>query len=74
MFQGTYTSDFYRAVRNLLHDQITIQTSGTPPDDDEHRRARHALDLRWHELLSREQQYRSPCLSAAATSTVAAAR
>ena len=27
MFQGTYTSDFYRAVRNLLHDQIALQTA-----------------------------------------------
>src|SRR6202020_3119777 len=25
MFQGTYTSEFYRAVRNLLHDQVTLQ-------------------------------------------------
>ena len=24
MFQGTYTSDFYRTVRNLMHDQITL--------------------------------------------------
>ena len=23
MFHGTYTSEFYRAVRNLLHDQVT---------------------------------------------------
>ena len=28
MFHGTYTSDFYRAVRNLLHDQVTHP--GTP--------------------------------------------
>ncbi len=27
MFQGTYTSDFYRAVRNLLHDQISLQAA-----------------------------------------------
>ena len=35
MFQGTYTSDFYRAVRNLLHDQITLQIGrlGWLPDD-----------------------------------------
>jgi anaerobic magnesium-protoporphyrin IX monomethyl ester cyclase len=26
MFHGTYTSDFYRAVRNLLHDQISLQS------------------------------------------------
>jgi anaerobic magnesium-protoporphyrin IX monomethyl ester cyclase len=72
MFQGTYTSDFYRAIRNLLHDQITIQTSCTPANADEHGRARHALDERWRELLSREQQYRSACQ--AATSTIAVAR
>ncbi len=27
MFEGTYTSDFYRAVRNLLHDQVSLQTA-----------------------------------------------
>jgi anaerobic magnesium-protoporphyrin IX monomethyl ester cyclase len=75
MFQGTFTSDFYRAIRNLLHDQITIQTASTAADGDgQGRRARHALDLRWRELLSREQQYRSPCLPAVATSSVAVAR
>jgi anaerobic magnesium-protoporphyrin IX monomethyl ester cyclase len=74
MFQGTYTSDFYRAIRNLLHDQITIQTGGTPADRDKHGRARHALDLRWRELMSREQQYRSPCSPTAAATTAAAAR
>jgi anaerobic magnesium-protoporphyrin IX monomethyl ester cyclase len=71
MFQGTYSSDFYRAIRNLLHDQITIQTSAMPADGDEHGRARHALDQRWWELLSREQQYRSPCQAAASTIAVA---
>jgi anaerobic magnesium-protoporphyrin IX monomethyl ester cyclase len=52
MFQGTYTSDFYRTVRDLLHDQITLQTIS--PE------ARGALDVRWHKLLCREPQYRSP--------------
>ncbi len=27
MFRGTYTSDFYRAIRNLLHEQVDAQTA-----------------------------------------------
>jgi anaerobic magnesium-protoporphyrin IX monomethyl ester cyclase len=50
MFHGTYTSDFYRAVRNLLHDQVSLQTAGA---------AGSALDQRWQNLLSNEMQYRS---------------
>jgi len=45
MFHGTYTSDFYRAVRNLLHDQVTHP--GT-----------QALNARWNELIEREEEYR----------------
>jgi len=26
MFRGTYTSEFYRAIRNLIHDQVALQT------------------------------------------------
>jgi anaerobic magnesium-protoporphyrin IX monomethyl ester cyclase len=51
MFQGTYTSDFYRAIRNLLHDQITCQTADGA--------AKRNLESNWKELLSRETQYRS---------------
>ena len=60
MFQGTYTSDFYRAVRNLMHDQITLQTLDMAAGGDEHIAAKLTLDQRWKELLSREFQYRSP--------------
>jgi anaerobic magnesium-protoporphyrin IX monomethyl ester cyclase len=66
MFHGTYTSDFYRAVRNLMHDQITLQADETAPQNDEHRRVQDALDRRWEELLRQEMQYRSPPLKAAA--------
>jgi len=59
MFQGTYTSDFYRAIRNLLHEQISLQTLEVNPHDAEHYRANRALDRRWHELLAQEPQYRS---------------
>jgi len=60
MFQGTYTSGFYRAVRNLLHDQITLQTIDRSLDTGEHGGAQIALDRGWRELLSQEPQYRSP--------------
>jgi anaerobic magnesium-protoporphyrin IX monomethyl ester cyclase len=58
MFQGTYTSDFYRAVRNLLHDQVSLQTADMPlpPEQD---RAVDAIEHRWQELLTNELKYRS---------------
>jgi anaerobic magnesium-protoporphyrin IX monomethyl ester cyclase len=59
MFQGTYTSDFYRAVRNLLHDQITLQTLDSAMAGDEHTAAQRTLDQGWKDLLNREFQYRS---------------
>jgi anaerobic magnesium-protoporphyrin IX monomethyl ester cyclase len=65
MFHGTYTSDFYRSVRNLMHDQISLQTPGGSLQ--ERRRVRNALELRWQELLCQEHLYRSPPRQAAAT-------
>jgi anaerobic magnesium-protoporphyrin IX monomethyl ester cyclase len=59
MFQGTYTSDFYRAVRNLLHDQVALQTAEAPLLP-EHERAADAIGHRWQELLRNELKYRSP--------------
>jgi anaerobic magnesium-protoporphyrin IX monomethyl ester cyclase len=58
MFQGTYTSDFYRAVRNLLHDQVSLQTA-EPPLLPEHERAAGAIEHRWQELATNELKYRS---------------
>jgi len=45
MFQGAYTSEFYRQVRNLLHEQVS---SGMNADEN-----------RWEQLVSREREYRS---------------
>jgi anaerobic magnesium-protoporphyrin IX monomethyl ester cyclase len=58
MFQGTYTSDFYRAVRNLLHDHVALQTADAPLPP-EHERATDAIEHRWQELLRNELKYRS---------------
>ncbi len=58
MFQGTYTSDFYRTVRNLLHDQVAMQTADAPRLP-EHERAADAIENRWQELMRNEMKYRS---------------
>jgi anaerobic magnesium-protoporphyrin IX monomethyl ester cyclase len=66
MFHGTYTSDFYRAVRNLLHDEAALQTAEAP-HLPEHERAADAIEQRWRELLRNELKYRSPSEISAAT-------
>jgi anaerobic magnesium-protoporphyrin IX monomethyl ester cyclase len=65
MFQGTYTSDFYRTVRNLLHDQVSLQTAQLPLPL-EHERATDAIEKRWQELLRNELRYRSSSQTSAA--------
>ncbi len=66
MFKGTYTSDFYRAIRDLLHDQVCLKVGDAPAAPAEHSPAERALKRRWQELLSRENQYRSGEIHAAA--------
>jgi len=66
MFQGTYTSDFYRRVRDLLHDQVSLQGGSGTRKSIEHQHAMRLLERRWQELLAHEQQFRSDCGPAAA--------
>jgi len=66
MFHGTYTSDFYRAVRNLLHDQVSLHTAAAS-GSLEHSGAATAIDRRWQELLTDELKYRSPSEYSAAS-------
>jgi anaerobic magnesium-protoporphyrin IX monomethyl ester cyclase len=58
MFHGTYTSDFYRSIRNLLHEQVDLQNTGAA--DDVVGGAQGALSRRWRDLLMQEHRYRSP--------------
>ena len=59
MFEGTYSSDFYRAVRNLLHEQVGIQAMDRSQRPHEQREAgKRDLQRRWGRLLSREHEYR----------------
>jgi anaerobic magnesium-protoporphyrin IX monomethyl ester cyclase len=62
MFHGTYTSDFYRSVRDLLHDQISLQAAQRPPV-----RSVGSLERRWNDLIDSEAQYRSSDGRAAAS-------
>ena len=39
MFHGTYSSDFYRAVRNLLHEQVSIGQLAVAHEDSAYSRA-----------------------------------
>jgi len=50
MFEGTYNTEFYRAVRNLLHEQVT---TGTEPI------AMRTLQRRWEVLIASERQCRN---------------
>jgi len=59
MFRGTYTSEFYRAVRNLLHDQVNLEQRPITHDSREYIQGRRQLDSRWNELISHERRYRS---------------
>jgi anaerobic magnesium-protoporphyrin IX monomethyl ester cyclase len=59
MFQGTYRSEFYRAVRNLLHDQVTLDQRPSGRDSREYMSAWRLLESRWNELVAHEHRYRS---------------
>ena len=66
MFHGTYTSEFYRAIRNLLHERVSLETFNSPAHTDEYHRGRGVLELRWQDLLSCEDRYRTDSSRAAA--------
>jgi anaerobic magnesium-protoporphyrin IX monomethyl ester cyclase len=51
MFRGAYESEFYRRVRDLLHEQVRLQNAR-----DEAGLA--ALDARWNALMAEETRYR----------------
>ncbi|HET6632254.1 MAG TPA: radical SAM protein [Rhodanobacteraceae bacterium] len=60
MFRGAYDSDFYRSVRNLLHEQVVLQQSKRDALPRHYRQAHAALDARWQALIASERAHRSP--------------
>jgi radical SAM superfamily enzyme YgiQ (UPF0313 family) len=69
MFQGTYTSEFYRAIRNLIHEQVALQTLDENVPAGQNSASKRALERRWHDLVSREGLHRSQLNSAATART-----
>jgi anaerobic magnesium-protoporphyrin IX monomethyl ester cyclase len=59
MFSGTYRTEFYRAVRDLLHDQVTQRSSP-------------ALEQRWADLVTQEERFRQPTEHDAVEASLAA--
>ena len=56
MFQGTYGSEFYRAVRDLLHEQVKLQCNAAVADREP---ARQQLRRSWQSLVAREGECRT---------------
>jgi anaerobic magnesium-protoporphyrin IX monomethyl ester cyclase len=56
MFHGRYCSSFYRTVRDLLHEHVTVHRRPRPDADIEPEL--HSLRLRWEQLIASEQGYR----------------
>jgi anaerobic magnesium-protoporphyrin IX monomethyl ester cyclase len=67
MFKGTYNSEFYRAVRNLLHDQVNLEQRRLTHDRRDYAHGRRLLESRWNELIAHERHFRSVLRPAAAT-------
>jgi anaerobic magnesium-protoporphyrin IX monomethyl ester cyclase len=66
MFHGTYSSDFYRAVRDLLHDRISLEKLNAPTQAKQYRHGRRMLERRWQDLIASERQHRNGGSRAAA--------
>lgn len=57
MFQGTYTSPFYREVRDLLHEEVRISSQPDVLRGAAGYGARRALQRRWDRLLARQESF-----------------
>jgi anaerobic magnesium-protoporphyrin IX monomethyl ester cyclase len=67
MFEGTYQTEFYRAVRTLLHDQVALDAGEHHPGENfEASEAHSELQRRWHALIANEAAYRTATLQQAA--------
>jgi hypothetical protein len=54
-------------VRNLLHDQVTLEQRPITRDSHEYVQGRRLLDSHWNELISHEHRYRTEAGPTAAT-------
>jgi anaerobic magnesium-protoporphyrin IX monomethyl ester cyclase len=59
LFEGTYDSLFYRAIRDLLHDQVTLDNRSSQLSSNDYERDRQALERRWQLLIVEERRHRN---------------
>jgi anaerobic magnesium-protoporphyrin IX monomethyl ester cyclase len=71
MFRGAYNSDFYRHVRDLLHEQVTLQQSKAAESPAHYSEISAALDARWDALIANEHAHRSEDATASPPATPA---
>ncbi|MFI4908630.1 MAG: B12-binding domain-containing radical SAM protein [Steroidobacterales bacterium] len=71
MFQGTYTSPFYREVRDLLHEEVRLSSQQGARGSAIGDRLRRSLRRRWARLLARQESFLNMTPSAAAASPAA---
>lgn len=73
MFKGSYSTEFYRSVRNLLHAGVDAEQPAARRDRSAHQTAMRAIQRRWDELLATEHDHRlEPLTHAAGSGTPAA--
>jgi anaerobic magnesium-protoporphyrin IX monomethyl ester cyclase len=70
MFKGTYSTEFYRLVRNLIHAQVDAERSGPNTDRLARQTAMLNIQQQWNALVVAECSYRldPPGVAAAPTS------
>jgi anaerobic magnesium-protoporphyrin IX monomethyl ester cyclase len=58
MFRGTYSSDFYRAVRDLLHAEVTVGHLHAGEATAQYQREQQRLARSWATLQTQESTFR----------------
>jgi anaerobic magnesium-protoporphyrin IX monomethyl ester cyclase len=69
MFRGTYTSSFYRAIRNLIHDQVELLKPDAARDELTASQELARLEKRWQRLIASEHLHRTAASSGAGQSS-----
>jgi anaerobic magnesium-protoporphyrin IX monomethyl ester cyclase len=59
MFEGTYDSQFYRLIRDLLHDKVNLEKLNVPDRQVEYHGEWRHLQQRWEALLANEAAHRN---------------
>ncbi|MBV9727299.1 MAG: radical SAM protein [Gammaproteobacteria bacterium] len=67
MFRGTYTSQFYRCIRDLLHAEVSLRSSTAGEDAARYSVLHQGIERRWEQLLAMEHEHRSACHAAPRT-------